>query len=420
MVIQVTDMKKNVNSEGGVKAMRKRGLLTGLAIMGSLLLYVSISSAKIPEPDNIIYGPLSSNGQPVTAGEVTLRVENSSVTLAKFSIGSSPNAGSSFILRVPMDSADPRTPASARQGDVVGVYLNNQLAATVTLGPRGTVIKIPLETCSPLVDYFPDADNDGYPGGPAVSSCSPPAGHKTRQQMVSDQQDCNDHDPLVHASRAFFFDADGDGYGNPREMVSACYPPAGYVANGLDCNDSNQKEYPGQTWYKDSDADGYSDMSINRTSCLRPSGYKLASELQSMAKDCNDRDASIYPGAVEICDHKDQDCDGIVDNGCSIGDFGKMSRNSHYLKERNWLIRSYSTTNREAGTYAVYLEVIDPDGTLPAAATVGLDANPVLVAANATTAGVTLVFDEEASEAYVVYTTIAGQVLSKIHVRSLP
>lgn len=33
--------------------------------------------------------------------------------------------------------------------------------------------------------------------------------------------------------------------------------------------------------------------------------------------DCNDGDATIYPGATEVCDQVDNDCDGKVDNDCT-------------------------------------------------------------------------------------------------------
>ena len=32
--------------------------------------------------------------------------------------------------------------------------------------------------------------------------------------------------------------------------------------------------------------------------------------------DCDDEDPEIYPGAVEVCDSADNDCDGLVDEGC--------------------------------------------------------------------------------------------------------
>ena len=34
--------------------------------------------------------------------------------------------------------------------------------------------------------------------------------------------------------------------------------------------------------------------------------------------DCNDADASVNPGAFEVCDGKDNDCNGVVDEGCPV------------------------------------------------------------------------------------------------------
>lgn len=45
----------------------------------------------------------------------------------------------------------------------------------------------------------------------------------------------------------FYEDADGDGYGNPEELVYATEQPEGYVDNDDDCDDTNADIHPGAT-----------------------------------------------------------------------------------------------------------------------------------------------------------------------------
>ena len=43
----------------------------------------------------------------------------------------------------------------------------------------------------------------------------------------------------------YYFDGDGDGYGNPFAVFTTCIPPVGYVINNDDCDDANASVNPG-------------------------------------------------------------------------------------------------------------------------------------------------------------------------------
>jgi fibronectin type 3 domain-containing protein len=84
---------------------------------------------------------------------------------------------------------------------------------------------------------------------------------------------------------------------------------------GNDSSDSANSTATDKTWYKDADQDGYGDPHASLIQQSKPQGYV------ENAGDCDDYDEEVYPGALEQCDGKDNNCNGQLDeNACAIKD----------------------------------------------------------------------------------------------------
>lgn len=106
-------------------------------------------------------------------------------------------------------------------------------------------------------------------------------------------------------------DQDGDGFNRDidcDDTDESINPDALEVCDGIDNDcDGEVDEDVDTTFYMDIDGDGYGTALVVYEACVAPSGYV------SDNTDCDDTDASINPGAEEVLDNIDNNCDGEVD-----------------------------------------------------------------------------------------------------------
>ncbi|MDP2308694.1 MAG: MopE-related protein [Pseudomonadota bacterium] len=241
------------------------------------------------------------------------------------------------------------------------------------------------DDCDTLVDdddpdvagtstWYADADGDGYGEAEvAVEACSAPASHVAEGTDCDDaetsvspgaaeacdaadvDEDCDglvdDADADVSGASTWYADADADGYGGDT-TTSACEAPEGHTAVAGDCDDAAPTVNPaasercdavgadedcdalsddadpsatGQSaWYADADGDTYGAAATSLARCDAPVGYT------SDATDCDDVDATTFPGGEDTCDDgMDQDCSGADETCPLVGIEGRWDVEIH-------------------------------------------------------------------------------------------
>ena len=194
----------------------------------------------------------------------------------------------------------------------------------------------------------PDTNCDGFVGnvdhdGDGVAACAGDcndgdvAVKPSASEVCGDATD-NDCDGLTDDSTAIDAqiwapDADRDGFGSDALSIVACEDPGVFLTDVLhiagDCDDTNFLVTPAApercdlvdnncdgstddtssidapTWFADDDNDNYGNFWDTTRACVRPAGY-VGDE-----SDCDDTTSAIRPGATEVCDFADNNCNGV-------------------------------------------------------------------------------------------------------------
>ena len=178
-----------------------------------------------------------------------------------------------------------------------------------------------------------DAPISGCPGWPGISASSldcddsdPTTNGPQTEIFDGKDNDCDDRIDEEVGTVFWYRDTDGDLWGStrPEDRISSDRPVAGYVLLPYDCDDADPSRAPSRTElcnaidddcdprtayvigvndWEDDDGDGWADAACPGIAASRA--------------DCDDTDASTFPGAAERCDVRDNDCDGRVDESCS-------------------------------------------------------------------------------------------------------
>ena len=135
--------------------------------------------------------------------------------------------------------------------------------------------------------------------------------------FTESEGDCDDNDEAIHPDASETLNQIDDNCDGYVDETTEWYDDdeEGFSEREGDCDDNDVLKFPGadeQQNEQDDDCDGF----IDEGSYNFDDDSDGFSELESDGlNDCNDNDPWTFPGAIEDCDSRDNDCDNLVDEG---------------------------------------------------------------------------------------------------------
>ncbi len=227
----------------------------------------------------------STGNSAIGYAQVVISTNNAPPAISAFApASSSPSASVLQPLFFTVSASDPDGDPLTYEWSVDGTFVATGTSFTLTPGATESGTKVVLVTVRDnnpasrdtiegrVVRIYSDADSDGYDSSVDCNDNDSTV-HPGAVEILGNgkDDDCNPATPDILCGglppTAFYLDADGDGYGNPAAVVYACSAPDGYVVDGTDCNDA---------------------------------------------------DPAVHPGVTEVCNGKDDNCSGQIDEGVSL------------------------------------------------------------------------------------------------------
>lgn len=196
------------------------------------------------------------------------------------------------------------------------------------------------EDCDPSTLGDTDADADGYVSAACcnrnlagATHCGPDCDDTAPGVHPTEAEECNHVDDDCDSTTdegvliTYYTDGDHDGYGDDASPVLECTRPADTADRGGDCNDGDADVNPAipETCNDiDDDCDGHTDEGLTSMRYRDADGDSFGggatvpvcpgiSGYSDVGGDCDDTVLAVHPGATELCNDVDDDCNGMLD-----------------------------------------------------------------------------------------------------------